>query len=205
MDTIDAFEYIVLQMGRCYVEANGLNNFAQFNKNNNFDEKKCLLLPFFIATANSGRHFFFSKYFQEMKAVEYGHIENKIKNKLEEGKNAFKNFQISTFQTEINDIDGLLSTTVEDGKLKLKIKSLFIVNGEEDEELISRIDHSIDDILCKKDKIGFESFYSNDLSSYSRRHLSWEIYYKRTEFIDSEILIKEKSMYSEQKEYRMYI
>lgn len=203
MNKLQAFQYIVLKMASLYIQeelkTSSLERQAidKFNSNNNFTRNKCLLLPFFICTANGDREILFN-YFQ-FKATSFGIIESDIDENIIE-----QQIQLVSNNSSLITFEGNMGN--------LKIKSNLTSLSEETiiqtlgidstNNYFQKTKHSIG--VLNDRKIGFESFDEDVLMSYSKDHRACGFFKNSGNIIPAEFLYTEKSMFSEKKEFRIY-
>ncbi|MEI6349149.1 MAG: hypothetical protein WCP69_14470 [Bacteroidota bacterium] len=188
---IKAFEFIMIELINWYIEENKIISIDEFNKTNDFSWKKVLLFPYFIFAAN-GKREKLVELLDSFIADDFGIIEEDLSQE-----------RIATNLFVFNN----LSTFINSNFFDLKDKKLILRDRERFDDIIDYkeiIYHSID--VLKRNNIFFINLDPETLSFYSQRHLAWQVFYiknKESE-IPKEILLKEKSIFSEKTEYMCY-
>lgn len=180
-----AFEYVVLSMVEWQTLQEYQSSLAHFGEHNNFTKTKVLLFPFFISTVKESREVLF-KLFDRFYPAEEGHIEWDVQKYLSE----LRYIDVQPQRLDFKDPDFTLQQLQkarEDIKKELSAQP----------EVVTAIDNAIE-VLRYKTK-NFVNFDSGSLTYFSRRHISWRLYWDHTRrtghlpVIHKDILIDEAS------------
>lgn len=187
-----AFEYIMYKMVEWHIELNRLRSELTFNRQNDFEKNKLMLLPFFIVMANKDRKTLLSL-FDNFIAAEEGIFDEDLY-EYPFGPNfltlsLLKEKYAQSLEIEQNERLAGYVLVFETRKVSLTKKDFNMENVPYD-----LIDSSIDYIKkCNKHFVNLDRY---DLSSYSRGHTCWLSRKGKNLEIPWDVLEKEKSIFS---------
>lgn len=180
-----AFEYVVLSMVEWQTSQEYQSSLDQFRTDSNFNQTKVLLFPFFISTVHESRNVLF-KLFDRFYPAEEGHIEWDVLKNL----SALRYIDVQPQRLDFKDRHFTLQQ-LQAAREEIKKE----LNAQP--EVVTAIDNAIE-VLRYKTK-NFVNFDSGSLTYFSRRHISWRLYWDHTRrtgslpVIHKDILIDEVS------------
>ena len=205
---IIALEYAILKLIEWSLTEKDFADLKDFEKRNDYSKNKVLLLNFFVATANGPEHrgemfHFYDSFF----ALPMGYIEKDV----EENLYRLEYISFNEDATKIKFKTGI-ATILKDNKIDFeKYQELHqidhVLKGNTFTSVFELIQHSLDVFKANNWKI--MNYDEETLGRLSRKHSTWSIYRIIPRLnnlkIDSEFLIKEKSMFAANAEDRILI
>lgn len=205
---IIALEYAILKLIDWSLTEKDFLDLKDFEARNDYSINKVLLLNFFVATANGTEHreemfHFYDSFY----ALPMGYVEKDVEENIQQ----FKYITFNEVGTKIrfkSDFESILKNNqIDFDKYKESHKIDHALKGNTFSNVFDLINHSLK--VFKDNNWKIMEYDEETLGRLSRKHSTWSIYRiiprLNNAKIDSEFLIKEKSMFAANAEDRILI